>query len=206
MYYMMMVLAGIIAGNILNIYLSRKVLSGDILEDYKRGFLKDASYYLIQFFMVAIYIFIYKKAADINELIRFCLYSAFMFAVVMEDFNEKQIPNKLIAAFAIIGFITDIFMQTTNAFIGIVIMVLLVTGVFGIIYKTSRGGIGAGDVKLLACSALFLGPRDLLTTIIIAFLFTFLTGIALVAMRRMEKKSLVPFSPFILAGFLVSIL
>jgi len=201
-----MVLAGVIAGNILNIYISRKVLSGDILEDYKSCFLKDASYYLIQFFMVAMYMLIYKKAADINELVRFCLYSAFMFAVVIEDFNEKKISNKLIVAFAIIGLITDMFMHTTNALIGIIIMVLLVGGVFGIIYRTSRGGIGAGDVKLLACSALFLGPGELFTTIIIAVLFTFLTGIVLVAMRRMEKKSLVPFSPFVLAGFLFSIL
>ena len=129
-----------------------------------------------------------------------------MFAVVMEDFNEKQIPNKLIAAFAIIGLIADMFMRPTNALIGTIIMVLLVAVVFGIIYKTSRGGIGAGDVKLLACSALFLGPGELFTTIIIAFLSTFLTGIILIAMRRMEKKSLVPFSPFVLAGFLVSIL
>jgi prepilin signal peptidase PulO-like enzyme (type II secretory pathway) len=84
-------------------------------------------------------------------------------------------------------------------------MFFLVAGVFGIIYKTSKGGIGAGDVKLIACSALFLDPGDLLTTVIISFLFTFLTGIVLMITRRMDKKALVPFSPFILAGFLVSI-
>lgn len=205
MYYMLMVLIGIIAGNILNIYVSRKALSGDILEDYKSVFLKDASYYLMQIFIVAMYMFIYYKAANFNELVKFCLYSSFMFAVAMEDFGSKKIPNMLIAAFMIIGIIINLFIQTTDAFIGMLIMLLLVTGIFCVIYKTSRGGIGAGDVKLLACSALFLEPGDLLTTIIIAFLFTFLAGIILIVIRHMDKKVLLPFSPFILAGFLVSI-
>jgi Flp pilus assembly protein protease CpaA len=200
-----MVFMGLFTGNVVNVYTSRNVLSGNIAEDYKSLFLKDVCFYLIQLFMVSMYLFIYSKASDANELLRFSLFSTLMLAASLEDFNSKEIPNKLIAAFIIIGVIVNLFIHNTNTFIEIFITFFLVAGVFGIIYKTSKGGIGAGDVKLVACSALFLDPVDLLTTVIISFLFTFLTGIVLMITRRMDKKALVPFSPFILAGFLVSI-
>ncbi|HEY9062473.1 MAG TPA: A24 family peptidase [Pseudobacteroides sp.] len=205
MSYIVMILSGLIAGNLVNIYTNRKILTGNIAEDYKGMFVKDASFYLIQFFMVSMYLFIYFKASDFNEILKFSLFSALMLAAAMEDFNSQQIPNKLIVGFIIIGVIINLFIHDTNTCIGILITVLSAAGIFGIIYKTSKGGIGAGDVKLIICSALFLEPGDLFTTIVIAFLFTFLTGIILMILRRLGKKTLVPFSPFILAGFLVSL-
>lgn len=205
MWYIVMVLSGLIAGNLVNIYISRKALTGNIAEDYKCMFVKDLSFYLIQFFMVAMYLFIYFKASSFNELLKFLLFSALMLAAAMEDFSSKKIPNRLIAGFIITGVIVNLIIYDTNTCIGILITVLTAAGVVGIIYKTSKGAIGAGDVKLIACSALFLDPGDLFTTILIAFLFTSLTGVMLMISRRLDKKTMVPFSPFILAGFLVAL-
>lgn len=69
-----------------------------------------------------------------------------------------------------------------------------------LIALASRGGMGGGDVKMMALVGSFLGPWGGLAAFVIASVAGALVGIVLVAMRARSRKDEIPFGPFIAAG------
>ena len=70
-------------------------------------------------------------------------------------------------------------------------------------------GMGFGDVKLAGVLGLYLGWLGwgpLVVGAFLGFLLGALTGLALMVMRRMTRKSRIPFGPFMLLGALLAIL
>jgi leader peptidase (prepilin peptidase)/N-methyltransferase len=78
---------------------------------------------------------------------------------------------------------------------------------FGLLHLV--GGMGLGDVKLAGVLGLFLGylgVAQLTIGIAAGFLLGAVVGIALVAGHRSNRKSRIPFGPFMLAGAWVGVL
>ncbi len=70
-------------------------------------------------------------------------------------------------------------------------------------------GIGWGDVKLAGLTGAYLGwlgLHALVDGLIAAYLLAAVTGLALLAARRLTRKSRLAFGPFLLAGALLVIL
>jgi prepilin signal peptidase PulO-like enzyme (type II secretory pathway) len=70
-------------------------------------------------------------------------------------------------------------------------------------------GIGWGDVKLSGLIGLYLGwfgAGTLLAGLIGGYLLAAVTGIGLIAARRANRKSQIPFGPFMIAGALAVLL
>ena len=68
------------------------------------------------------------------------------------------------------------------------------------VYLVSRGGMGAGDVKLSALMGVFLGWKLVLAALFLAFLSGAVTGILLLAAGLKGRKDPIPFGPFLAFG------
>lgn len=66
-------------------------------------------------------------------------------------------------------------------------------------------GMGMGDAKLAAFTGTFLGFQQL-TALFLAFLTGSLAGIALIAAGRRDRKSRIPFGPFLALGALLALM
>jgi leader peptidase (prepilin peptidase) / N-methyltransferase len=69
--------------------------------------------------------------------------------------------------------------------------------------------LGWGDVKLSGLLGLYLGwlgPGALVTGLFLGYALAAVTGLALIAIRRASRKSLLPFGPFLLVGALAAVL
>ena len=71
--------------------------------------------------------------------------------------------------------------------------------IWGISYLT-KGGIGLGDVKLIAVIGLFVGLVNIFNILLFSTIFSGLLGIILLAFKIRDKKDSLPFAPFILIG------
>jgi leader peptidase (prepilin peptidase)/N-methyltransferase len=81
--------------------------------------------------------------------------------------------------------------------------------IYLIIALVSSGGIGYGDVKFAGVLGLFLGYLSwgaLITGAFAAFALGGIFGLALVASRRADRKSGIPFGPWMLIGAWVGVL
>jgi leader peptidase (prepilin peptidase)/N-methyltransferase len=69
----------------------------------------------------------------------------------------------------------------------------------------SRGGMGGGDIKLMAMVGGFLGWKAVILTTFLGSLFGSVIGIGLIALKGRERGSLIPFGPFLALGTIVSL-
>ena len=79
-------------------------------------------------------------------------------------------------------------------------------GVMLVIYIVSRGAIGEGDVKMGALMGAAAGYPQVLAALFLAFVVSGLVALALIGLRGMGRKDLMPFGPFLAASAIVVLL
>lgn len=125
--------------------------------------------------------------------------TAVLVAVSVFDLRERRIPNKIIFPAILVALLT-MFIRPgwQNALIGALFgagFMLLPVVAFG-----KQGGMG--DVKMAFFMGLILGFPGVLFALIIAHMCTLFLWIG-VFFKRLDRKSLIPFGPFLAFGSLV---
>lgn len=79
-------------------------------------------------------------------------------------------------------------------------------GMFLLCYGVSRGGIGAGDVKLLAVLGYYLGAGAIFTAVFLIVLSAAIFSVGALVLKKVNLKQEMPFAPFVLVGTAVAML
>lgn len=128
------------------------------------------------------------------------------------DAREKRIPNIFPAVMAISGLILlaaglvtgqsgALAYITSSVFATLVTVLLLM-----IAAALTKGGIGAGDIKLLGALAFSCGVFAIGGTAVIGVFLCAACGVFLLVTKKKSMKESLPFGPFLLLGFLCSIM
>jgi len=148
-----------------------------------------------------------------SEIMTSLVVLAFSVPVACIDKKTGKIPNRLVIYGVIAGFMLllvrcvafvpqeKILSTLADAGLGI----LLAGGVFFLCGVLSRGGIGAGDIKVFAVLGLMLGFNRVFTVIMATVLVAAIKGIYLLITKKADKKSTMPMGPFILIGVILAI-
>lgn len=75
-----------------------------------------------------------------------------------------------------------------------------------IIAFLSNGGMGGGDIKLMAAAGLFLGWKLIVLSLMIASIVGAIISVGLLVLKKADRKSMVPFGPFLSIGIIISAL
>jgi len=118
------------------------------------------------------------------------------------DLAERRVPNVLTVSGAVLGLawagLTQGWSGLAWSVAGCAVGLALFLPLFLV------GGLGAGDVKLLAAFGAWLGWQMLLPVILFSAATGAVIGIALIVLRRHRRDVPLPFGPFIAAaGWLV---
>ena len=79
-------------------------------------------------------------------------------------------------------------------------------GLMLLIFILSRGGMGAGDVKLSFVLGLWLGLKASIVCLMLAFILGGAIGVLLLATGIKQRKDPIPFGPFLCLGAFISLL
>ncbi|WP_225825994.1 prepilin peptidase [Streptomyces naphthomycinicus] len=129
------------------------------------------------------------------------------------DFRVRRLPDPLTlplaaAALALLG-LAALLPEHAGHWRTALYGALALGAGYYVLYRINPGGMGFGDVKLALGAGAVLGwygwPTVLLGTFA-GFLLGALYGGALVLVRRANRKTAVPFGPFLLAGTLTGLL
>ena len=146
--------------------------------------------------------YIYGLSVDFWTVI---ILASLMLVVAFIDIDYRIIPNRLV----LFGLAAGLFMGLLRPEAGIIFMAKgLLTG-FGLLLAVavlSRGQMGFGDVKLAAVMGLFLGWQGVLVAICIAFLAGAVYGIFLMIFKGKDRKTAIPFGPFLSGTTLIAYL
>ncbi|UWG98618.1 A24 family peptidase [Dehalobacter sp. DCM] len=125
--------------------------------------------------------------------------------VAFIDFKTMLIPNWSVYAIMVLG-IAAIFLnhdiswweKIIGFFAGGVILLL--------IYILSGGGIGVGDIKLMAAAGFFMGWKLTLWSLLVGSIIGGIIGVIILLTGKGKLKTAIPFGPFLVIGILSSIL
>lgn len=135
-----------------------------------------------------------------------CLKYAVVFILLvnasLEDIKTHKISNRLILYGLAAGFILMFSHFTVTVAFDSIMGFLAGGGILLAVTCISRGGIGMGDVKLMACSGFYLGLYKTLECIAYSIIFCGIFGVVLLFIKGFDRKATVPFAPFIFIGVL----
>lgn len=156
--------------------------------EFMTGLLFAVSYYLIGFQL---------------ELIVALLFISLLMIIFVSDMYYMLIPDKILLFFLPIFIAARIFIPLTpwyDAIIGAVVGYVLLA----VIIIVSKGGMGAGDMKLFGVIGFVLGWKNILLTFFLAALFGAVIGGAFMMAKKVNKGQPIPFGPFIVMGAIIS--
>ncbi len=150
----------------------------------------------------------YKFGLSSSLIIYFC-FSSGLLIVTFIDIAHQIIPDVVSLPGIAIGFLSSFLLQEiswSDSLFGI-----LAGG--GILYLVSWGyyliarreGMGGGDVKLLAMIGAFLGWKAIPLVIFLSAATGALVGSAIMALRKGDRHTAVPYGPFLAGAALISL-
>lgn len=121
------------------------------------------------------------------------------------DLDHQIIPDVISLPGILTGLALSLFGLIPVPFLESVIGAFLGGAIFFIIAFASRGGMGGGDIKLIAMIGSFLGWQKMLLTIFISSLSGSVIGLILMALGKKGRKSKIPYGPFLALGGAVAL-
>lgn len=130
-----------------------------------------------------------------------CVLAAILIVISFTDIDEGIIPDVITYPGMLIGLAFAFFtMGIKSALLGMLGFGLI----FFLIALLSRGGMGGGDVKLVAVIGAFVGPLQSVLVFILSSLAGGLWAVGLLLFKGAGRKTEVRFGPFLaLAAFVV---
>lgn len=133
-----------------------------------------------------------------------------MCPIAQIDFCTQKIPNRLLIISSCVWVITIMMECIKNADMVFVhvksslvaaIMVFIVCIICKVMIKNS---IGMGDIKLFMVMGLFQGTVGMSSAIFVSLIVSFFCALALLLLKRKQRKDNISFGPFILIGTTLS--
>lgn len=160
-------------------------------------------YPLVEFVTGFLFAFSYYKLGFQLELILLIILISMLMILFVTDISYMRIPNKILLFFLPLLIIMRILSPLDpwyNSIIGAVVGYVLVA----LIIIFSKGGMGAGDMKLLGVLGIVLGLGKVLLTFFIAALIGAIIGGILMALGKLNRKQPIPFGPYIIVATIIT--
>lgn len=125
-------------------------------------------------------------------------------AITGIDLDHQLIPDAISLPGILVGLVAST-VTGRPGWLDSLIGILVGGGIFLVIIVASRGGMGAGDMKMGAMLGAFLGWQLVLVAILLAILVGGAVAIGVLVLRRKGRKDALPFGPFLALGGLVSL-
>lgn len=169
-------------------------------------------YPLVEFLNAGLYVLVlWRFGPEWHTAVYFIFCSALV-VITFVDLVFQIIPDRITLPGILIGLVAgsmlmpDPFMRySLLGFKTSVIGLLAGGGLFYVIAILSRGGMGGGDIKMMAMVGALMGWKAVLLTIFLGSLTGAIFGISLMILKGKGRKTKIPFGPFLSLGTLITL-
>jgi leader peptidase (prepilin peptidase)/N-methyltransferase len=172
----------------------------------------SARYPLVEAGTALLFVAVAARLGPTWALPAYLYLAAVSVALALIDIDVRRLPNAIVLPSYLVGALLLVPPAVAGADWwplgrGLLAMVVL-GGLYLALATAYRGGMGLGDVKLAALLGLYLGWLGW-TPVLVGTFAGFLLGggfgVVLLAARRADRRTAVPFGPFMLAGALLAL-
>jgi len=190
---------GILVGILLNLIINR-----DINPDTRLKFksLLDLRILTLNsFYYILVFILYGNSIATLGNF----LFGSLLLLIAFIDFKTMLIPNWTLCLILLVGLIIA-FLNQEISWIERLIGFFSASSILFVIAILSKGGMGGGDIKLMAVAGFYLGWKLTLWSLLVGSIIGGIIGVAILISGKGKLKTEIPFGPFLVAGILCSVL
>ncbi|MFD1362254.1 prepilin peptidase [Lentibacillus salinarum] len=145
----------------------------------------------------------YVKTGLDLELVTAWLFVSLLVIIFVSDIKFMLIPNRILLFFFPLFVIARIIRPLDPWWSSITGMLAGVM-IIAIIIVISRGGMGAGDMKLFGLLGIVLGFEKTLLTLFLSCVIGAIIGLILLLLEVIDRKQPVPFGPYIVIAAVIA--
>jgi len=158
-------------------------------------------------FAIAFWKFAASSSFNLIYLLFILFISSILIVVSAIDFKFSLIPTSLVFAASLVSLFFNYFSLNSQDFVVFIAAAFLLAAFFGVIVFLTRGkGMGEGDIILAFLVGMVLGLRDGILAVFLAFLIGATFAVCLIFMGKKRFGQTIPFAPFLVLGFGISLL
>ena len=118
----------------------------------------------------------------------------FLALIIFTDFEQYIIFDRILLPFAVIGVAAMIHLNLP--IIDKAVAALVGGGIFWTLALLTDGGIGGGDIKLVAVLGLWLGTAKLLDVVLISCIIGGISALILILTKQKDRKDFFAYGPY----------
>jgi len=163
----------------------------------------------VEFMNGLLYYLLYHQLGFTLELMAYGLLVSLLICISLIDFDYQIIPDGLVLVGFAIGIfykiINNLFQQAPLRISDSMGGLLLGGGLFLLIAIVSNGGMGGGDIKLMAMLGFWFGIKEILLIILLSFIIGAVVSVFLLLWKKKGGKDAIPFGPFIASATFIAL-
>ncbi|RDW16439.1 prepilin peptidase [Oceanobacillus arenosus] len=137
------------------------------------------------------------------EVITALLLISMLMIILVSDIKYMVIQNKVLVFFLPLLIIMRV-VQPLEPWWSPIVGAIVIAVILAIIILVSRGGMGAGDMKLFAVLGIVLGVEKVLLAFFLSCLLGAVIGMLLMLFNIIKRRQPVPFGPYIVFAALIA--
>lgn len=162
-------------------------------------------YPMVELLNAGIYLLIYQACGLSIQFIGFALLASALIVIAFIDYDHKIIPDGIVLLLVGAGIIYSVFAQDItwlDRLIGFFVASLPLY----LLLLLSRGGVGGGDIKLMAAVGIYLGWKLTLLSLFMGAVLGSIVAVILLILKRKTRKDEIPFGPALAVGIMAAAL
>lgn len=166
-------------------------------------------YPIVESLNAILYIIMYFRFGFTLDFLFYSLISSVLIVITFIDLQQMIIPDVLVVIILSLSTFYKVliyFRGGSPEIFSSIIGLIMAGGLFLAIVLLSRGGMGGGDVTLIASLGFILGWKKILFAIFLSFILGAIISVFLLAAKLKSRKDPIPFGPFIVLGFFITLL
>jgi len=169
-------------------------------------------YPLVEALNAFLYVVVFWRYGPGWNSVLYCILVSSLLVITFIDLDFQIIPDRITLAGIPVGLIagsfllTDPFLRAAQLGYKASLSGFLVGGgLFYLVAVLSRGGMGGGDIKMMAMVGALLGWKSVLLTMFLGSLAGSVVGLSLMIFKGKGRKSKIPFGPFLALGTIITL-
>lgn|SRR5699024_7179345 len=160
-------------------------------------------YPAIELITGVLFAFCYIETGLAPELLTALFFISMLMIILVSDIRYMLIPNKILLFFLPLFIIMRVI-QPLEPWWSPIAGALTGVLILAVIILVSRGGMGAGDMKLFGLLGIVLGLEKTFLTLFLSCAIGAVIGLGLLLFKVIDRKQPVPFGPYIVAAAVVT--
>jgi leader peptidase (prepilin peptidase)/N-methyltransferase len=162
-------------------------------------------YPLIELLTGILFLVVFIKFNLTVECLKYLIFVSILIVTAFIDLDHSIIPGKLMIFAGISGIIFNIIGYKSNTALLDYLYGFLAGGGVILLIVVLTGGMGGGDIQLMAVAGLFLGLKLTVLTLLFSFITGAIAGVTLMLLKKKSRRDYIPFGPWIALSATASI-